>query len=221
MSTPPANKARKKPGPDGTGTRQRLIAAALELFGQRGFQGVGAREIAAAGGAPLAAIPYHFGTKEALYRAALEEVRARLGSAIAPAASRARNAISGSPQEARYALAIFQGELLNALAVDPAAESWAKLLVREHLDPTDAFDLVYEDAAGQAVELIAALIAIASGRDAADPDVVVEAFAKMGEVLIFRVTQHAVCRKLRWRTFGPDEAAAVVSALGWKAADQL
>ncbi|RVT43808.1 CerR family C-terminal domain-containing protein [Sphingobium algorifonticola] len=212
-ATPPVG---KKPGPDGAGTRKRLVAAALDLFGRKGFDGVGAREIAAAAGAPLAAIPYHFGTKEALYRAALEQVRSRLGTAIAPAVEAARAGLDGTPEDARAALSRLQGNLLQIIAADPEAESWAKLLVREHLDPTDAFEIVYEDAVGNAIDLIAALLARSTGKKPSDPAILIEAFAKMGEVLIFRVTQHAIARRLGWSALGHEEAHQIAGALGWE-----
>ncbi|MGO9134687.1 MAG: CerR family C-terminal domain-containing protein [Methylovirgula sp.] len=206
---------RKKPGPSGEATRERLVTAALDLFGRKGFDGVGAREITAVAGVPLAAIPHHFGTKEALYRAALERVRRRLAAAIAPAAADASAALCGSPDQAKHALAAFQGALLDVLAVNPEAENWAKLLLREHLDPSVAFDLVYEDAAKGAVELIAALLARASDRKPDDPDVLLQAFAHMGEVLVFRLTRHALARRLGWVTLGKVEADRIRHALGW------
>ena len=204
----------------GEATRERLIAAALALFGRRGYEGVGAREIAEAAGTPLSAIPYHFGTKEALYRAVVARVCERLGEALAPAASAAgavAAAPSGSaaatPEAARAALATLQGALLDVLAVRPEAEAWARVLVREHLDPGPAFDLVYDDAGRGVVELTAALVARATGRDAGDEAVLVEAFARVGEVLVFRTLQAAVTRRLGWPALGPAEAVRIRGAL--------
>jgi len=203
----------RQPAARGDATRERLVGAALELFGNKGFGAVGAREISKAAGAPLAAIPYHFGTKEALYRAALERVRKRMAEAIAPAAADAEAAVRGTPQEARDALLAFQGALLTAIAVAPEAKSWAKLLLREHMDPSAAFDLVYEDAARQAIELMARLIARASGRQPEEKVVLIKAFARMGEVLIFRTAQEAVTRRLGWSEFGTAEAEQVCASL--------
>ena len=190
----------------GEATRERLVAAALELFGQKGFEGVGARELARQAGVPLGAIPYHFGTMEALYRAALERIRERLGQSLEPAVEEAARALAGPPSGAGEALARLQSALLDAIAVAPEAEAWAKLLLREHLDPSPSFDLVYEDAARRVVELIARLIAHGSGRGPDDPDVLIEAFARMGEVVIFRTAQAAVTRRLGWASLDATEA---------------
>jgi AcrR family transcriptional regulator len=55
-------------------TRGRLVAAALELFAARGFEGTTTRAIARRAGVALAALPYHFETKEALWRAAADHL---------------------------------------------------------------------------------------------------------------------------------------------------
>jgi TetR/AcrR family transcriptional regulator len=58
----------------GLETRDRLVAAALPVFAQRGFEGATTREIARRAGVALAALPYHFETKEALWRAAADRI---------------------------------------------------------------------------------------------------------------------------------------------------
>ena len=49
-------------------TRQRLLEVAERLFADQGFAGTSVRDITAEAGANLAAINYHFGGKENLYR---------------------------------------------------------------------------------------------------------------------------------------------------------
>jgi AcrR family transcriptional regulator len=59
-------------------TRARLVEAALRVFASHGFEGATTREIARRAGVALAALPYHFTTKEALWRAAADRIFARL-----------------------------------------------------------------------------------------------------------------------------------------------
>ncbi|MCG8692946.1 MAG: TetR family transcriptional regulator, partial [Minwuiales bacterium] len=52
--------------------RERLLDAAVGLFAERGFDGVSTRELVSRAKVNLSAITYHFGGKEALYRAVFE-----------------------------------------------------------------------------------------------------------------------------------------------------
>ena len=54
-----------------TGTKLVLIRAAGELFATHGFEGTSIRAIAEKAGTNIAAINYHFGTKENLYAEAI------------------------------------------------------------------------------------------------------------------------------------------------------
>src|ERR1700735_1842604 len=55
------------------GNREDLLAGAKQCLRSKGFARTTAREIAAASGVSLAAIGYHFGSKEALLTQALVE----------------------------------------------------------------------------------------------------------------------------------------------------
>jgi AcrR family transcriptional regulator len=66
-----ANQA-SAPAPD------RILAAALAAFAERGFDGATTREIAAAAGVPQGLVTYHYAGKQALWEAAVEAVFADL-----------------------------------------------------------------------------------------------------------------------------------------------
>ena len=61
----------------GAKARQQLIAAAGEVFAEKGFQGATSREICLRAGANLAAVNYHFGGFDALYMATLRAAHER------------------------------------------------------------------------------------------------------------------------------------------------
>ena len=62
----------------GERTRQRLIDATLDLLAERGESGASLRAITESAGANVAAVSYHFGSKEALVRSAIEQSIDRL-----------------------------------------------------------------------------------------------------------------------------------------------
>ena len=70
--------APKRPQQRSLDTRDRLVEAALQVFASHGFEGATTREIARRAGVALAALPYHFTTKEALWKAAADRIFGRL-----------------------------------------------------------------------------------------------------------------------------------------------
>ncbi|MGO9453042.1 MAG: TetR family transcriptional regulator [Candidatus Binataceae bacterium] len=67
------------------GARERILAAALEVFAERGFDGARTRDIAELAGANLGLIKYYFNGKERLWKAAVARAFAELQTGFAEA----------------------------------------------------------------------------------------------------------------------------------------
>lgn len=77
---PPApGRARRRHRP---GLREELLEAALEEFAAHGFDGASTAAIARRAGAHQPQVNYHFASKEALWRASLDHLFARLAAAL-------------------------------------------------------------------------------------------------------------------------------------------
>ncbi|MER7750744.1 TetR/AcrR family transcriptional regulator [Kitasatospora sp. NPDC097643] len=88
------------------GNREDLMAGAKRCLYEKGYGRTTARDIANASGVSLAAIGYHFGTKDALLNAAMIEAIGEMGEALATVVAEAGQ-VSESP-EVRFA-AIWNG----------------------------------------------------------------------------------------------------------------
>src|SRR6185369_1475412 len=68
--------------------RERILAAALDVFAERGFDGARTRDIAERAGANLGLLTYYFAGKERLWKAAVtrafEELQADVAAATGP-----------------------------------------------------------------------------------------------------------------------------------------
>jgi AcrR family transcriptional regulator len=78
MSTPSTKPSRGRREAEAQATRDALISAALELFSERGYAGVGTEEIVARAKVTRGALYHHFTDKRDLFRAVFERVEADL-----------------------------------------------------------------------------------------------------------------------------------------------
>jgi AcrR family transcriptional regulator len=83
-------------------TRAKLIAAGMEIFAAKGFEGATTRAIAQKAEVALASLPYHFRTKEALWKAAANDIFGRFAERMALA--RAKSKDLGSREQTRFML---------------------------------------------------------------------------------------------------------------------
>jgi AcrR family transcriptional regulator len=74
-------------------TKERILTAAEALFAQRGFEGASLRQLTAAAGVNLAAVNYHFGSKdnlvEEVFKRRLDQLNARRLAALKQVAGQA------------------------------------------------------------------------------------------------------------------------------------
>lgn len=121
-------------------TRDRLLGAAVRLFAEQGFDATSVRQACDAAGANVAAVSYHFGSKSALYDAAIDFARAESNERNPwVELDAARDFWAGAPPETR--LRNFVAMMLDhALAGEGRASDLSRIMMHEMLDPTPAFE---------------------------------------------------------------------------------
>jgi TetR/AcrR family transcriptional regulator, regulator of cefoperazone and chloramphenicol sensitivity len=194
----------------------RLLAAALEIFGQKGPDGATVREIAGAAGQNVAAIAYYFGNKERLYRAVLEgivrELRSRLADLFAEV-ERSRSSPGPTEAEAGQLLKRFLREVYLRVLSRTEAVAIAQLLVREQLRPSAGFEVLYRDGFAPLHEALCFLVGTALGRGPGDKETVLRTHLIMGQVYFFAMTRQGILRRLRWRDLEGPNAEMVADLL--------
>ncbi|WP_089174758.1 CerR family C-terminal domain-containing protein [Bosea sp. AS-1] len=195
------------------GTRDALIRAGLELFGRHGFEASSIRDIARAAGVNSAGIAYHFGGKDGLRRACAEAIVATmkqqvLGSGPVPPLP------PDLDQDAALEIILAVVSRVTAFAARaPESEAIARFVVREMMEPTPAFELLYEGMVGPVHGRLCVLWAAATGMEAEAPETRLSVFAMIGQVLYFRLARPAVMRRMGWQAIGAAESEAIAGII--------
>jgi AcrR family transcriptional regulator len=176
-------------------TRERILEAALDLFGERGLTGTTVRDIAARAKVNVAAISYHFGGKDELYRAVAQTV---IGSIEARMRQRVGHLLDRPPSDAASALATLEAvaEAIVDVIVGPQEmRRVARFIIREQMQPTAAFEILY----GVLTRLHGAasgLFGAAAGLDGQAEETRLRVFLMIGQVIFLRIGEAAVLRRL-------------------------
>ena len=192
-------------------TRQRLIDAGLRLFGSAGLAGVSTRELADEAHANQAAIPYHFGGKEGVYRAVAEHIVGTTGAAIrAAAGASVQEPERLTPRQASERAGELLAEVVRTVLGAPDSASRGGFILREQLQPTAAFDVLHDGFVATLHAALGALVARATGWRPDEPDSVIAAHALLGQALVFGMARETLVRRLGSKPLGPEQLESIV-----------
>ncbi|WP_211303167.1 TetR/AcrR family transcriptional regulator [Allonocardiopsis opalescens] len=111
------------------GHREELMAAAVRCLAERGYGRTTSRDIAAAAGAPVGTINYHYGSKEALLNAALLQVVHGWGERTIGAAS------AGAESTADRLLRLWDGAVNSTVEERPMLVATLEALAQAEHSP--------------------------------------------------------------------------------------
>jgi TetR/AcrR family transcriptional regulator, regulator of cefoperazone and chloramphenicol sensitivity len=192
-------------------TRDSLIDAALDLFGTRGYDAASTREIARHANANIASISYHFGGKEGLRRACARHV----ADFISMVTSKGFTEYGTSPntppdqEKAKRKLINFVDATVRTLLLEARAERIVRFMLREIVNPSEAFTIVYTMIIEPTHKRLCNLWAQATGEDSNSETVRLAVFAIMGQAIYFRIGRIIVERRMGWTHYGENEVDAV------------
>ena len=201
----------------GQDTKEKLIFSAIALFGTRGFEGVSARDLSAAAGTPLSAIPYHFGTMEALYLACIDTIVGNMNLRLSPEIERIQATYAADTRDTAVRVKACIAAVTEALAREMILcedeKEWIMLVMREHMLPGPGFERIYNNVMLQSHGLLCQLIAQRDQIDADSDAARLAAFAHMGKIVFFRLGQSTLMRRMGWSTVDEAEFQQILAIL--------
>src|SRR5262245_9800854 len=104
-------------------TRDRILQAALQIFAEKGYHGAAVDDIVRRSQTSKGAVYHHFPNKEALFLALVDELSARLATAVTTAIQTSHGALSKVEAALRAGLETFaqHRELARILLLEPVS----------------------------------------------------------------------------------------------------
>ena len=186
----------------------RLLDVAIEQFGRKGLEGASTRAIAAEADTAMSSITYHYGGKQRLYLAAAGHIARNIGMRFAQATAAARDPDELNAAQASEQILLLADTFLNIMLA-PEAAPWARFIVREQFEPTEAFTLMWEQFIKPVTTRLVRLVMRAGSGRWKLPEARVLSLALFGQVLIFRVGRGTALGLTGWNDVGPAQIAEI------------
>jgi AcrR family transcriptional regulator len=152
--------------PTGDDTRQRLLAAACEVFAQRGFELASTRDIAARAGVKSPALSYYFGDKLGLYLACVDSVTSRIKSRLEPVFIKVEEAVSKATlmSDLIELYCLMQESLLDSFFTPGEGDTVKALTWNTQFAVKEALDLMNERVTFPLMKAQSAVLGVILGR---------------------------------------------------------
>ena len=194
-------------------TRERILDAALDLFGERGLTGTTVRDIAARAKVNVAAISYHFGGKDELYRAVARDGhrhdRGRVRERAAPL-------LDNPPADAAAALAALEElaeTVVDVIVGPPEMRRVARFIIREQMQPTAAFEILFGTIRGCCTGGLPAVRRWPPGSSRKRRRRGSASSCMIGQAIFLRIAEAAVLRRMQLERYDEEFLAEVKTLL--------
>ncbi|HWR03823.1 MAG TPA: CerR family C-terminal domain-containing protein [Humidesulfovibrio sp.] len=177
-------------------TRKKLIEAGTKLFGLHGFDATSTRALAQEAGVNLSGILYHFGGKEGLYRAVMEQgIEAKLteiGPGMLCVVATCGNP-SSTREELLESMRFLVRTLVSVMLGSPESRSFSQIMMQEQIAPTAAFTLFHDGFFAKVHGVWTTLLGRLLNRQDS-LELRLRALSVMGQLVIFRVGMSGILR---------------------------
>lgn len=211
--------ARHKPAAEGgyqrgEETRARIVEAAVEVFGERGYDRASTRDIATAAGVNAPAIQYYFDGKEGVYLECVEHLITLLWRKMSPCVEAAEAALADAKASDKTLIDVslgILGTVVSTIQDSPQTTIWRAFMDRHQAglcpqSATTAFEDRFKARIGR---VIRQLIARLSGFAVEDERTVIHSMALFTQGLAFRVQKPKLLEALKWAEVNQKEMEAV------------
>lgn len=197
-----SDSSKSNPRSSSENTRRRLLDVGLEEFGKYGFDYVSTRQLTQKAQVNQAAIPYHFGGKEGLYMAVAEDLVATLRGTVGIAAERIQKRLESGPiplAEGEILVTALIGKMVPFLVGTGNGRLRAAFVIRELMNPSEAFDHLYQGYLCKVHTTVTRLVASLLAEDPEAESSILRAHALIGQVMVFGAGRELIRVRMGWK----------------------
>lgn len=180
-------------------TYQALLDCAIRLFGQHGYSAVSTRMLAEHAEVNVAAIKYHFGSKEGLYIGAIDAITELLqpGMAMIKQISTQAKKIAGDdPTRRAQVISEIVDSILTIFLTLPRLQVAIPFVLRELFVPGPHFDRFYTAVPEQVHHILTDLVAWILNIEPESDLAKIRTHALIGQIIIFHLGRPILLRRL-------------------------
>lgn len=189
------------------------MEAATRLFGIHGYHGVSVRMIAKEAKVNLAAVGYHYGGKPGLYQAIIQDIVQVVQAGPPAFDSRFYEALKNI--QSREELAVFTDKFIQdfiMLLIGKEDHLWAVFIMQnETHNPTDQFDVLFEQIGDPVMGCFCALVAAAGDSPVGTEENHILAFSLCGMCLHFVKGHPYFLQRAGWQRYEEKHAGMIGS----------
>ncbi|MFA6009858.1 MAG: CerR family C-terminal domain-containing protein [Desulfobacteraceae bacterium] len=173
-------------------TRERIVETATDIFGKNGFKATTIRMIANEAGVNVASINYYFGDKEGLYTEVIETLFSK-GFNRYPSVQPGSEA--GVSAEERL-LMFIRGTIYRLFSPDGwgGITGSGRLIVKEMLEPTAAFDKVVDKYIRPHKEVLVGILREIVGEEIPVERILLCVVSILGQCIYYAAGNHIIAR---------------------------
>ncbi|NSX56711.1 CerR family C-terminal domain-containing protein [Parasulfitobacter algicola] len=210
-----AQQARKIDDPRTERTRNALLTSAIRLFGSKGFQNTTMRDLAQESGANIAAINYHFGSKDNL-----RVETARTFAAIMNTRGPGEKLKQLSPDQisrmsadtAKSTLRDIMIANIRHMTTDEQGSHIQRFFLREVFSDDFDISILFELAFSSHFQLMAQLVSRVTDLPADSDACKIKTLIMMGQSIFLCMAQPLIETAMNWSDYGEQQLALMLDA---------
>jgi AcrR family transcriptional regulator len=188
-------------------TRRRLLETAAKVFAEHGFAAATIRMIAGRARVNVAAVNYHYGSKDGLYREVLRDVR-RLAYERYPTTY----GLDGEAAPEDRLHAYVRSFLMRTIGAE-SVPGFGVLMMREMVEPTSALDMIVDEGIRSLFDQLVEIVRIIMGEETSNEEVLASARSTISQCMFYLFGRSVISRMAPARKFNRGDIEKIADQI--------